>query len=1613
MKHLTLFILLIICSIQTYCQITQTKRFSISDFSLRDTLCPDNQTYSYFPGYPDATLAQPGQPALPLASINFLIPTSCLVDSIVVQEQDPTNIVLNHKIFPFQPAAPNCGTCPSPGFRSIDSSIYFSNSEYPTVNNISFSGYWHKAQILTIQVCPFKYFPLSNSLILNNSITINVYYREKEEAGGKQMVKMTRSFYLEFTNSLSKIIENPASIGEFVKGIEVIDSKDKSSSSLPNYDYVVIAPADFINIPAMNTFIEWKKKKGVDIGVIALTEAYNYVDTNKINKDNIGNDNINYPNSQDIEDNAAKLRMYLKAIYDSSGCRKILLVGDQNKIPVRKYYAHHDPNATPPITPSYVITDKYYADFNSDYAVDGNPDWGEITTSLSSNIGDKVDLYPEAFVGRVPCSTIQEFEIWVNKLINYETNPGNGDASYLKRFVMTMADGPQNAILSTYPSTLTNLGFFSPLTVFKELPSWNTYPDAPHDTTIINSLNHFPAGWWTWDNHGDPWDFLTMTNGDHGTTMSSINSSNSSNGLLYLSNVNKYGIINSNCCNVANFDASVNMLDASIFNNNGGSVAFVGNTDVGWYPTGEWKLNDLSSILKSCHQGDNQTLTGLCAAEWHWYMGRYPYAYDNYETYLTNNFFGDPDMMYYTKQPTRIVASLSSRHLNRTVPNTFNITINNFPSGQNVKFCLFQGTASLTTFQDTIPDTLNNDHGKLVATFNIPANTLAAGVLYVTISGFNLLPFTDEIIVSPGCAYNANATEHITSSSLTWQQIRFKDHDVIIDSLATLTIIGEVYFVPEAKLIVKPGGKLIINGGKLGTSCEALWKGVEVLGHSNLTQYSNTNQGFVQVTNSGSIQDAKAAISTAQSTTNGFVAGTSGGTFSCTNAKFLNNKCSIHVYPYQYQNDNYNSNISRTSFTMDDKYIGEPDGSPMVLLDGIKGLGMTGLTFANLRPPGGAPVSRGIGIKASNSGFRLNQICTNAYQQPCNEYIKPSFTGLFYGIHCLSTSAAKFVQVEHTNFIGNDRGIYLSAVVNPSITQCYFKTKTGTGMLPSSGLYLDHCTGYSIQENSFEGCNNGGTTFDYGIVVNSSGTAPNEIYNNAFTSFQYGIAAQDTNRNPVNGVGLVCKCNDFSSNKTDQAVLIFSSSNTYKGIALYQGDSLSITGPAGNTFSQRSIGSGTYDLYNQGVRFKYYHQPNAQSKRLKPEPQLCTNVYIKQWNAYPYDKTTSCPSKLNSGGSNLEGMKIELQSTSTNVQQKETELQAMVDGGTTVQTTEDIAYSTPSEALLLHDELLMKSPYLSDTVMQSAVANEFVLPNVMIRDILVANPQSASSEPVLNELDKRIEPMPEDMYNQILDAESAYSPLEIREMELASLKAKQSWLFNSVVTNYLSDTTGSVDDSLKVVLQNTPFPEGRYLLALKQMAENDTIAAASTLQAITTSLGLSDEQQSLHNDYLNYFEILKEMNRDTLPGTETDSIQTASLLTLMTNVNEPVKSYIQNILIANRVITYEEPYLFADELKASRIRKTNLINNEVNVMLQISPNPATGYFIVKYDLNNQIAPATIEVVSLHGQVLLSKQLNKNRDQFVVTLTGFSSGIYIVSIRARDRVLDNCRLIVIK
>ena len=103
----------------------------------------------------------------------------------------------------------------------------------------------------------------------------------------------------------------------------------------------------------------------------------------------------------------------------------VMLVGDCDKLPVRYVKGYNSEWGI-----NYLPSDLYYADlYDESYSFDdwdydndhehGEFDYAGGTDIISVNL-DKIDMHPDIMVGRVPASSVQEVETYVDKVITYE-----------------------------------------------------------------------------------------------------------------------------------------------------------------------------------------------------------------------------------------------------------------------------------------------------------------------------------------------------------------------------------------------------------------------------------------------------------------------------------------------------------------------------------------------------------------------------------------------------------------------------------------------------------------------------------------------------------------------------------------------------------------------------------------------------------------------------------------------------------------------------------------------------------------------------------------------------------------------------------------------------------------------------------------------------------------------------------------------------------------------------------------------------------------------------------------------------------------------------------------
>ncbi|MCX6233193.1 MAG: T9SS type A sorting domain-containing protein [Bacteroidetes bacterium] len=891
--------------------------------------------------------------------------------------------------------------------------------------------------------------------------------------------------------------------------------------------------------------------------------------------------------------------------------------------------------------------------------------------------------------------------------------------------------------------------------------------------------------------------------------------------------------------------------------------------------------------------------------------------------------------------------------------------------------------------------------------------------------------------------------EHI-SSNTTWSENISINRDIVIDSSVTLTITDTVLFAPETKLIVLPGATLEIDGGTLTKACTENWQGIEVWGNPEESQFYEESQGRVLISNNGSIQNAITGIVTGKKVIGNYIQGFEGGLIIAREALFLNNNTSIEFHPYQnihpfipeHEENNF-SYFTKCMFETD--YIAFLEyGLPgvQVSLEGVKGVEFYGCSFkynhteldANLM----ALTEDNIGIYANDAdvwvlpGYEYPDPMYEPCGEGCYELIPCSFDNLWYGIKAFNGGDNRRFYVDKAIFNNNNAGIYLSGYQQPTIISDTFMTIAAhmTNFQDDpfvGGIYMEDCSGYHVEGNLFTGNYVPGSASFYwtmGIYIKNSGTEDNEIYNNYFSHLHGGIVAEGKNRGP--GTGLCNKCNDMNTNLNDFLVWKSGRENgtPEHGIKVSQGSyDLIVTAPAGNTFTYDTLPAHDYggrdklyfNYFNDALPFTYIHHQKQEDPLTYP---LDSNYTYEKITRYEqqllvYDSLSACPSNL--GNNNYKSgydPRLEMTFAEGYINQYRNLLDLLVDGGNTDELNFEVMTSMPNEALEMRQQLLDESPYLSDTVMKQAIYKEDVLPSAMLRDVLTANPQSAKSQDVLQSLNDRFDPLPDYMIEEIMQGREYLGAKEILESKLGYWQQIRAKAKNQLIRKFLSDTTIlNPYDSLIALYENETDIPSKYRLAFCYFNNHQPEEALNLLDEIPSTYELSTYQNAVHQDYKNYFSVLKTMHDSTWSAGQIDSLSVNTLHEIMNNGYPLISGYARGLLVKGNFIDYTEQVYFPTNIKS--YPEYHFTPHEVIVEkedhLKLFPNPAWDYVIVYYNTSEYEMNGKLIMYDVNGKIIKTIVLSNQLNQSTISFKNLPNGVYMISLFVDDNLIESKKI----
>ncbi len=590
-------------------------------------------------------------------------------------------------------------------FTKPDKNIYEKNVIYPShvFENLGFQ-YFSGAKISSIVFNPIRYNPVTGTIKYIKKVEITLIFEDDIDTSVKPARLSERSFQL-IKNRIKNQVENPSDVDLYFQvnkiNRELNKTENFNSTEIPslvgnNIDYVVITNETLKT--KFEEISDWKTKKGLPSVVRTVEWIYDH-----------------YSGS----DGAERIRNFIIDANTKWGTIWFLLGGDANIVPLR--YAWHSPfnhwqllDLIP--NGEFIPTDMYYACLDGNWNADGDATFGEGSYNRNNDgtfsfVGnsaqiDNVDLGPDVNIGRIPVQSETELNQYITKYFEYIKNSAGNENNILLFSANSdyISSSEMNDVYDEFP-TYTNRSRL-----------YENYGDIKED--VLDALNaispnpnyHIICGY----GHGDPYNFEAC--------VGNINRSELDN----LQNNDRSEIMYLNHCSTMAWDKDC--VGEHFLESENGGVAFIGNTRFGWtgdpskynddfidalYNRGDYLINDAFYFSKTLNIGD-----------------AYRDRYDRWG-FFALNISADPEMPVWTNTPQTLLVNHPTSIQNGE--NSFTVTINNLPSGQEAVVCLKKD------LEDYAFQTVTGTGSPISANFTFTPDT--PGNLDVTITAHNFIPY--------------------------------------------------------------------------------------------------------------------------------------------------------------------------------------------------------------------------------------------------------------------------------------------------------------------------------------------------------------------------------------------------------------------------------------------------------------------------------------------------------------------------------------------------------------------------------------------------------------------------------------------------------------------------------------------------------------------------------------------------------------------------------------------------------------------------------------------------------------------------------------------------------
>lgn len=476
-------------------------------------------------------------PCIPFTTKRFILPYETSVSDFIVVENG-CHIVRENVILDNNPKSVPTTQLNTPIMQN--NTIEYAKKIYPSRNvELQTLMEWQGLPMACFEITPFRYDAETKNLYFIDSFTIDMHLGISNSRKSKRLDRIE-----EVVDIAKGMVENP----EDVENV-IAQSSETAGEYLDTIEYLLITTTELE--PAFRKLVNWKKSKGIYANIVTLDQIESW-----------------YNQGSDIQEH---IKHCLYDVWYSYGLKYVVFGGDDTIVPKRSCYTRYmsDVSKDMPV-------DKYYVCFNGDFNWDGNGN------KIYGELDDNIDLTEFAYISRIPIRTIEEAEIFIDKLIAYERGDGseNWEESILTAGLNLFSEGTSTKSDAESKGDIFYETYISPYWNGERVRFYDTSTDfsanAAYDVTAENlqvqlASNHM---FFSMETHGSETEWV-MEKGRGYNTTDALNVLNYSQ-----------PIITTMACNTNAFDSDETKIpclsEGFIRGENNGVVAYLGSSRLGW-----------------------------------------------------------------------------------------------------------------------------------------------------------------------------------------------------------------------------------------------------------------------------------------------------------------------------------------------------------------------------------------------------------------------------------------------------------------------------------------------------------------------------------------------------------------------------------------------------------------------------------------------------------------------------------------------------------------------------------------------------------------------------------------------------------------------------------------------------------------------------------------------------------------------------------------------------------------------------------------------------------------------------------------------------------------------